>query len=291
MNGRPTIDRRDLDVAPGGQSVHCDGIVHIYPVDGADVVALRGVDLDIAAGERIAILGPSGCGKSTLLNLLAGLLKPSAGALWIGRHDIVRLPERELLRLRAITVGIVLQGAGRNLMPYATAAQNVAFAQRAVPSAQRRGLHSPHDLLDLLGLSTVAGQRLGSLSGGEQQRVAVAVAVANQPGVLLADEPTSQLDRDSRTAVLDLLDTVNTELNTTVVVVTHDPDVGARMGRTISMRNGRVGAEGLLGEQFAVIGKDGSLHLPDALSNTWPPGSLVRVEPDGDALRITRRQP
>ncbi len=291
MNGRPTIDRRDLDVAAGGQSVHCDGIVHIYPVDGADVVALRGVDLDIAAGERIAILGPSGCGKSTLLNLLAGLLKPSAGALWIGRHDIVKLPERELLRLRASTVGIVLQGAGRNLMPYATAAQNIAFAQRAVPSAQRRGLHSPHDLLDLLGLSTVAGQRLGSLSGGEQQRVAVAVAVANQPGVLLADEPTSQLDRDSRTAVLDLLDTVNTELNTTVVVVTHDPDVGARMGRTISMRNGRVGAEGLLGEQFAVIGKDGSLHLPDALTNTWPPGSLVRVEPDGDALRITRRQP
>jgi ABC-type glutathione transport system ATPase component len=127
------------------------------------------------------------------------------------------------------------------------------------------------------------------MSGGEQQRVALAVAVANGPGLLLADEPTSQLDHPARDSVLDLLDSVNERFGTTVVVVTHDPEVGARLGRTVTMRYGRVGQEGRSGEQFAVVGKDGSVHLPDAVVADWPPGTHVLVEREGDHVRLRRR--
>jgi ABC-type glutathione transport system ATPase component len=126
------------------------------------------------------------------------------------------------------------------------------------------------------------------LSGGEQQRVALAVAVANGPGLILADEPTSQLDHPARDAVLDLIDTVNERFGTTIIVVTHDPEVGARLGRTVTMRYGRVGQEGRSGEQFAVVGKDGSVHLPDDILAEWLPGTRVVVERDGVDLRLRR---
>ena len=270
-------------------SVDCDGVVHIYRAsDGTDVVALRGVDLNVAAGERVALIGPSGSGKSTLLTLLSGLLRPSAGRLRIGITDLGSLDERALLRFRATGVGTVLQGAGRNLLPYATPEQNVRFAQRATARRARRNLPSPADLLGTLGLGDLRSQRLGALSAGEQQRVAIAVAVANAPGVLLADEPTSSLDHAYREQVLDLIDQINATFGTTVVVVTHDPDVGERLGRTVSMRDGRVGAEGRRGELYSVVGKDGSVHIPDQLLSDWPAGTLVRVEEDQGDLRISR---
>ncbi|HMG31574.1 MAG TPA: ATP-binding cassette domain-containing protein, partial [Jiangellaceae bacterium] len=131
-------------------------------------------------------------------------------------------------------------------------------------------------------------QRLGTLSAGEQQRVALAVAVANGPGVLLADEPTSSLDHRYREEVLDLIERINTQFGTTVVVVTHDPDVGDRLGRTVSMRDGRVVAEGRRGELYSVVGKDGSVHIPDQLLPNWPAGTLVRVEDNDGDLRITK---
>jgi ABC-type lipoprotein export system ATPase subunit len=182
----------------------------------------------------------------------------------------------------------VLQGAGRNLLPYATPEQNVRFAQRATARRARRNLPSPADLLGTLGLGDLRSQRLGALSAGEQQRVAIAVAVANAPGVLLADEPTSSLDHAYREQVLDLIDQINATFGTTVVVVTHDPDVGGRLGRTVSMRDGRVGAEGRRGELYSVVGKDGSVHIPDQLLSDWPAGTLVRVEEDEGDLRISR---
>jgi ABC-type methionine transport system ATPase subunit len=147
----------------------------------------------------------------------------------------------------------------------------------------------PRELLDLLGLGAVADRPVPLLSGGEQQRVALAVAVANGPGLLLADEPTSQLDHSGRDAVLDLLDAVNERFGTTVIVVTHDPDVGARLGRTVTMRYGRAGQEGHQGEQFAVVGKDGSVLLPDAVVADWPPGTQVVVEREDDTVRLRRR--
>ncbi len=270
-------------------SVHCDGVVHIYRAsDGTDVVALRGVDLDVGEGERVALIGPSGSGKSTLLTLLSGLLRPSAGRLRIGTTDLGSLDARGLLRFRATGVGTLLQGAGRNLLPYATPEQNVRFAQQATRRRSRRNLPRPADLLGALGLGDHRHQRLGALSAGEQQRVALAVAVANAPGVLLADEPTSSLDHQYREEVLDLVEQINTQFGTTVVVVTHDPDVGERLGRTVSMRDGRVGAEGRRGELYSVVGKDGSVHIPDQLLPDWPAGTLVRVEDDDGDLRISR---
>lgn len=273
----------------GGLAVRCEELVHIYRTGDLDVVAVRGVDLVVERGERLALLGPSGSGKSTLLGMLGGLIPPSAGQVWVGDEEIGGLPERALLRLRAQRVGVVLQGAARNLLPYATPAENVRFAQRSLPRARRREAMRPTDLLEALGLGAVADRPVPLLSGGEQQRVALAVAVANGPGLLLADEPTSQLDHPARDAVLDLLDVVHERFGTTIVVVTHDPEVGGRLGRAVTMRYGRVGQEGRHGEQFAVVGKDGSVHLPDEVVADWPPGTQVLVERDGDALRLRRR--
>lgn len=285
-----------------GLSVTCRGLVYIYRLEGYDVVALSGVDLDISPGESVALLGPSGSGKSTLLSLLAGLLPPSAGRVSVGEHDLARATPAELQRLRATDVGVVLQGASRNLLPYLTAEQNVRFAQRAVPGDRRlsrasggsRQLPDPREVLATVGLHGRGRnrQRPQRLSPGERQRLALAVGLAARPGLLLADEPTSQLDTRARDEVLVALDAVR-RAGTTVVVVTHDPDVGRRMGRTVTIRDGRVGAEGRRGEDYAVVGRDGTVHLPQDVLRLLPPGSLVGVEPqpDGTVLLVPARSP
>ena len=277
--------------APGAE-VSLDGVVHIYTdASGSDVVALRGVDLEVAAGERVALLGPSGAGKSTLLSLLAGTTRASAGTVTLDGLDLRTLSEGRLAGLRATRVGIVLQGPWRNLLPYATAAQNIAFAQRAVRRSARRRLTQPAELLAALGLSSLAHRPLAGLSGGERQRIAVAVALANGPGLLLADEPTSQLDPEARAQVLDLVDEAAERWGTTVVVVTHDPVVSARWPRTVTIRDGRVGAEGRHGRDLAVVGADGSVQLPDRLRRTWPAGTLVEIEDAEDRLILRREDP
>jgi putative ABC transport system ATP-binding protein len=278
-----------------GLGVTCRGLVYIYRLEGYDVVALAGVDLDIGAGESVALLGPSGAGKSTLLSLLAGLLRPSAGRLVVGRHDLVRANPAELQALRATDVGVVLQGASRNLLPYLTAEQNVRFAQGGAQTGdRRRQLPAPRDVLAMVGLSGRGRNRARPqrLSPGERQRLALAVGLAGRPGLLLADEPTSQLDVRARDEVLMALDAVR-RAGTTVVVVTHDPDVGRSMGRTVTIRDGRVGAEGRRGEDFAVVGRDGTVHLPQEVLRMLPPGTLIGVEPqlDGTVLLVPSRDP
>ena len=267
-----------------GLAVRCVDVVHIYRSRLDELVALRGVDLVVEAGESVALLGPSGSGKSTLLSLIGGLLRPSAGRLWIGPDEISGLSARALLGLRASRVSTVLQGAARNLLPYASAADNVRFTQRTLDRAGRRGALRPRALLGSLGLDGIADHPVGRLSGGEQQRVAMAVAVANSPGLLLADEPTSQLDSTSRNEVLDLLDRINAA-GTTVVVVTHDPLVAARATRQIRMRFGRVGEQRL---NTSVIGPDGSIRLPEPLIARWAPGTPVTVIEGDSELRVRR---
>lgn len=274
-----------------GAEVSLEGVVHIYTdAAGTDVVALRGVDLEVSAGERVALLGPSGAGKSTLLSLLSGTMRASAGTVSLDGVDLRSLSEGRLAALRAANVGTVLQGPWRNLLPYATAAQNVAFAQRAVPRKVRRTLMAPQALLGALGLAPLAHRPLPGLSGGELQRVAVAVALANGPGLLLADEPTSQLDTVGRNQVLDLVDEAAERLGTTVVVVTHDPVVAARWPRTVTIRDGRVGAEGRHGRDLAVVGADGAVQLPERLRRSWPAGSLVEIEERDDHLVLRREE-
>lgn len=266
--------------------VTCRGLVSIYRLEGYDVVALAGVDLDISPGESVALLGPSGSGKSTLLGVLAGLMRPSAGRAQVGDVDLAKATEHELADMRASDVGVSLQGARRNLLPYLTAEQNVSFAQRAVSN---RDLLAPRAILRLVGFSADKRMSLtpGALTPGERQRLAIGVALARRPGLMLVDEPTSQLDTDARDEVIEALLTVN-RTGTTVIAVTHDPDVGLPMGRTITIRDGRVGAQGRRGEDFAVVARDGSVHLPPDLLETMPPGTHLRVfpQPDGSALFV-----
>lgn len=251
------------------------GLVHIYRAEHHDVAALAGVDLSVAAGEMLALLGPSGAGKSTLLTLFGGLLRPSAGRIRIGDHELSRMSEQDLDSLRGKDVGIVLQGAARNLIPHKSIRENVAFAQGAQP---RGADAAPVDeILDLVRLRDRADAPLTSLTPGELQRGALAVAVSTRPGLLLGDEPTSQLDHEARDQVLQTLSDINSTWGTTIIVVTHDPDVAARMPRTVTIRDGRVGAEGREGEEFAVVSADGSVPLPPHVLATLTPGTLVRL--------------
>jgi putative ABC transport system ATP-binding protein len=270
-----------------GVAVRCVNVVQIYTTAGGhDVVALRGVNLDIRPGEQVALLGPSGSGKSTLLSLFGGVLRPSAGKVVVDGRDISRIKESELGRLRSGTVASLLQGAPRNLLPYATPEENVDFARKALGPAERRRLPRAADLLDQLGMAELSGRPLAGMSGGERQRVAFASAISSGAGLLLADEPTSQLGHDDRDAMLDLVHTVNRELGTTVVLVTHDPEVASRMPRSITIRNGRIGAEGRHGFDFGVVDEDGAVHLPDDLAARFPGGTLVQFEETADGVLL-----
>ena len=274
---------------PAPVIVRCDNLVQIYGAEGQTVTALRGVDLKVTEGETVALLGPSGAGKSTLLWLLAGLLRPTAGLVEVCGVKVDDLKPAEATRMRMREVGVVMQNPGRNLLPYETALGNVLFAQapaRKTRAGARR--QSAASLLDAVGLRRLASRPAGRLSGGEQQRLAVAVALANGPQLLLADEPTSQLDRHSAALVIDLLQAANTDFGTTVIVVTHDQNVGKAFGRTITIRDGKVGAEGHDGEDYLVVGRDGSVQLPPDLMDALPPGTLARAVRTEAGVEIRR---
>jgi putative ABC transport system ATP-binding protein len=269
-----------------GIRVSTRGLVHIYRSEGHEVAALSGVDLDVAPGEMVGLLGPSGAGKSTLLNLLAGVFRASAGKVYVGPLELAAATPRELDELRAKDVSLMLQGAARNLLPYCTPHENVRFAQAAARRAGKE-LPDPGDILAGVGLADGAHRPLASLTPGHLQLAALAVAMAPRPGVLLADEPTSQLDHPARDQVLARLAEINRELGTTVVLVTHDPEVAAFLPRTITIRDGRVGGEGRSGEEYAVVTPDGFLPLPAHAREGLAPGTLVRFHlVDGNYVLI-----
>ncbi len=267
------------DAGGGGQGpiVRCDNLVHVFGTPGSEVAALRGVDFTVRAGEMVALLGPSGAGKSTLLWHLAGLLRPTAGTVDVNGHRLAGMSASALASFRLTEIGVVMQNAGRNLLPYLTAIDNVRQVQAPTKRSAKSKRGRAFDLLEAVGIAEVAHRRAGRLSGGEQQRLALAVALGNDPAVLLADEPTSQLDPVSAGSVVELIRAANADLGTTVVVVTHDATVGAALGRTVTIRDGRVGAEGRAGEDYVVVGRDGSVQLPPELLDVLPPGSLARA--------------
>jgi len=258
-----------------GTRVSTHRLVHIYRSEGHEVAALSGVDLEVAPGEMVGLLGPSGAGKSTLLSLLAGVFRASAGKVHVGDLELSSASPRELDEMRANDVSLMLQGAARNLLPYFTPHENVRFAQGA---ARRAGkdLPDPGDVLDRVGLSADAHRPLGALTPGHLQLAALAVAIAPSPGLLLADEPTSQLDHPARDRVLGCMADINRDLGTTIVLVTHDPEVATFLPRTITIRDGRVGGEGRSGEEYAVVTPDGFLPLPVHVREDLAPGTLVR---------------
>jgi len=261
-----------------GLPVTCRRVVHIYRAEAGDVVALAGVDLTIAPGEMLALVGPSGSGKSTLIALLSGLMRPSAGRVSIGTYDIGKLTDAEISRLRGTEVGVVLQGAARNLLPYASLSRNIWLAQTRAAGTKGVKLDDPERILDLVGLGGQGKAKVGELAPGAKQRAALAVGIAAGPGLLLVDEPTSQLDTHGRDEVVAALETVNAERGTTIVVVTHDGDVGNRLGRAVTIRDGRVGAEGRGGQDFAVVAGDGTVQLPPEVLGDFPPGTLFTVD-------------
>jgi putative ABC transport system ATP-binding protein len=270
-----------------GVGVHLSGVVHLYHSPAGDVAALRGVDLDVAPGESIGLLGPSGAGKSTVLGLVAGDFKPSTGSVRVGAFDVGGASAETLSRLRAGTISLVVQGADANLLPYATAKENVWFAQQG---ARRRGEaleRGPEELLESFGLSQLAEVPVDRMSSGQRQRVALVTGAAVLPKLLLVDEPTSQLGPDDRDVVVDTIGEIHGRFGMTVVVVTHDPSVAERMQRTVTIRDGRVGAEGRAGTEYSVVGRDGSVPLPPDVLDVLPPDSLVEVirRPDGVELR------
>ncbi len=260
-----------------GAEVHLSGVVHLYSSSEGEVVALRGIDLDIPAGESVALLGPSGAGKSTVLGLLAGEFPPSAGTVQIGDQEISSLSPDALSRLRSQDISLVVQGAAANLLPYATALENVWFAQHGARRRGRQLSRSAAELLEQFGDNDLADRRVSDMSMGERQRVALVAGVAVMPRLLLIDEPTSQLASEERDRVIDTVLRIHREIELTIVVVTHDVEVASRFERTVTIRDGRVGAEGRLGVEYAVIGRDGSLHLPPDVLDLLPPESLVRV--------------
>lgn len=266
--------------------IRCANVFHVYGAAGAEVAALRGVDLTVEPGDTLALLGPSGSGKSTLLWQLAGLLTPTAGLVEIDGKAPAAMTGRERAGWRLREVGIVLQNPARNVLPWETVVGNVLLAQRPTRRSPARKRGRAKDLLESVNLESVATQRAGVLSGGEQQRLSLAIALANGPGLLLADEPTSQLDATSAAAVLDLITAANQELGTTVVAVTHDESVAKAFGRTVTIRDGRIGQEGRDGEDFVVVGRDGTVGLPPDFADVLPPGSLAQATRHDDGVLI-----
>ncbi|MBX5450381.1 ABC transporter ATP-binding protein [Thermogemmatispora sp.] len=221
----------------------CDNLVKIYKVADLEVVALQGLDLEVQPGEMLALVGVSGSGKTTLLNILGGLDSPSAGRCWVAGYDLARLNERQRLLYRRFVVGHVWQQSGRNLLPELSLQENIELPQLLSGVARRERLRRTRELLRLIGLEEAAHRLPAQISGGEQQRVAIAVALANQPQVLLADEPTGELDTQTAAEILQLLRRLNQELGLTIVLVTHDPTLAANVDRVIAIRDGRTSTE------------------------------------------------
>ncbi|MEV6208892.1 ABC transporter ATP-binding protein [Kitasatospora sp. NPDC051914] len=272
--------------------VVCENLVRIFRSEGVEVQALQGLDLTVADGELLALVGASGSGKSTLLSILAGLDVPTAGSASVAGRDLLSMRRRERLEYRRRTVGFVWQQTARNLLPYLTAVENVVLPMRyaGLPRAQRQA--RAEELLGLLGLGGKLGRRPGELSGGEQQRVAIAVANANAPSLLLADEPTGELDSATGEEVFAALRSANEELGVTVVIVTHDAMVAEQVSRTVRIRNGRTSTEvlrrqeGRPGVEYAVLDRAGRLQLPAEFTRALRLSRRVRLELEEDHIGV-----
>ena len=278
--------------------IACDRLVRIFATDGIEVQALQGLDLLVAEGELTAIVGASGSGKSTLMNILAALDVPTAGSVRVAGHDLTALTARERTQYRRSAVGFVWQQAERNLLPYLTASQNVLMPMQFSAVPRRIRGRRAGELLDLFGVAYCADRTPAMMSGGEQQRVAIATAMANEPAVLLADEPTGELDSETTRTVVDALRTANTELGVTILVVTHDPMLSGQVRRTVAIRDGRTSSETLrkhdadvadapgLAVEYALVDRAGRVQLPRDMLDGLHIRERVRLEAEPDHIGV-----
>ncbi|MCI8632060.1 MAG: ABC transporter ATP-binding protein [Lachnospiraceae bacterium] len=228
--------------------IECENLVKIYKTEDIEVLALQGLELTVQKGELMAIIGNSGSGKSTFLNMIGGLDRPSAGRLYVDGLDLFKLSEAELVAYKRDIVGFVWQNNARNLMPYLTALENVQMPMMF--TTRRRQRERAMELLELVGLGHRKNSKLSSLSGGEQQRVAIAIALANDPKLLLADEPTGSVDVRTSDYLLDTFRALNEELGLTIVIVTHDRHLAKKVNRVVSIRDGKTSSEMIMRQSY-----------------------------------------
>ena len=221
----------------------CENLVKIYKIADLEVLALQGLDLTIQRGELMGMVGASGSGKSTLMNVLGGLVRPSAGRVLVDGHDLLKLSDPALNRYRREEVGFVWQQGSRNLIPYLNARENIELPMILAGVGGGQVRQRAGDLLELVGLSGRQGHYLGQLSGGEQQRVAIAVALANNPSILLADEPTGELDSETALTIYRAFQALNQELGVTILIVSHDPGIARHVHRVMAIRDGKAASE------------------------------------------------
>jgi putative ABC transport system ATP-binding protein len=273
-----------------GATVRLVDVYKVFRVGDTGIAALAGVDLAIEAGEFVALVGPSGSGKSSALHLMGGLDRASAGVVEVEGEDLGLLDDASLTRYRADRVGFLWQGAARNLVPYLSAIDNVRLPRRARRTAHLRRASTaettPEELLEVVGLSERADHLPSQLSGGEQQRTAVAVALANDPALLLADEPTGELDGASAARVLEVFTEVSTRLGTTIVMSTHDLLAARTADRTVYLRHGRASETGI---PLPALGEDGTVRLPLEVADALGADPLeISIGPDDVVIRRRR---
>ncbi|TWV36149.1 ABC transporter ATP-binding protein, partial [Streptomyces misionensis] len=281
----------------------CDRLVRIFSTAGIEVQALQGLDLLVREGELMALVGASGSGKSTLMNILAGLDAPTAGTARVAGRDLLTMSAADRLSYRRETVGFVWQQTSRNLLPYLTAAQNTALPLRLAGRGRRRA-HARRalELLELLHVADCRDRRPHEMSGGQQQRVAIAVALANDPAVLLADEPTGELDSHTAAQIFEAFRTANETLGTTIVIVTHDQAVASEVRRTVAIRDGRTstevlrrsevdagtGRETVVAREYAMLDRAGRLQLPADYVRALDMRDRVALELESDHIAVRR---
>ncbi len=235
------MPRRVMLAPPENIMVRCENLVKIYKTTDVEVMALQGLDLEVDRGELMGIVGASGSGKSTLLNMLGALDKPSAGSLFVDGKDLLKFDEKDLIKYKRETVGFVWQNNARNLIPYLTAIQNVEMP--LLLSGHKNRQERARELLEMVGLGDRRNSLLGQLSGGEQQRVAIAIALSNNPSLLLADEPTGAVDTKTAAMVLDVFRDLNRQTGVTIIIVTHDTNLSKSIDRVVAIRDGRTSTE------------------------------------------------
>ncbi len=241
--------------------IQADNLVKIYKTKDLEVLALQGLDLTVEKGELVAIIGNSGSGKSTFLNMIGGLDKPSAGKLFVAGKNLFTLNEKQLVEYKRDTVGFVWQNNARNLLPYLTALENVMTPMQLTNRKNKK--EWALELLDLVGMSHRKNNRLQQLSGGEQQRIAIAIALANEPKLLLADEPTGSVDRKTADYIYDLFVRLNQEKGQTIVIVTHDTTLSKKVKRVVAIRDGKISSERILKEEYSDLSQASTVNWQD----------------------------
>lgn len=281
--------------------IHCEGLVKIYKSSDVEVVALQGLNLTVEDGEMMAIIGNSGSGKSTLLNILGGLDRPSAGTAVVGDWDLLKMTESQLVEYKRHTVGFIWQNNGRNLLPYMTALENVETPMMLGGKYDRA---YAKQLLEWVGLKDRMHSRLYQLSGGEQQRVAIAISLSNKPKLLLADEPTGSVDSETSDRIMDIFRKMNQEIGVSIVIVTHDLQLANKVDRIVAIRDGltstefvkrndsldteRVPGASEIHEAFVILDRAGRLQVPREYLEALSISDRATLEFDGERIVITQ---